>query len=99
MFLLPQCGLPWFVCREEGAEPSVEQLADVFSRIPIGMRQFVGDVVHFKGGSGASAWQSSILHVSGGSALSVPVWLHEASHCVDGAVRCPVTSSLTISWC
>lgn len=79
--------MPWVVCREDGASPSLEGLLDKFSRVPIGMRQFVGDVVHFSGGGGASAWQNSIVHMSGNTANSVGVWLHEASHCVDGAVR------------
>jgi hypothetical protein len=64
-------------------------VANTFARIPVGMRQWVGDVVHFKGGSGRSALQSSILYVSGNSAFNVPVLIHEASHCVDGGVCDP----------
>ncbi|KAL0932265.1 uncharacterized protein CTRU02_213218 [Colletotrichum truncatum] len=79
------CDIPWVICREDGAEPSIDKLVDTLARVPVGMRQFVGDVVHFKGGNGASAWQSSILHVNGDSAGSVAVLIHEASHCVDGA--------------
>ncbi|KAH6697169.1 hypothetical protein F5X68DRAFT_272189 [Plectosphaerella plurivora] len=84
MIIYGDCAVPWVVCREEGAEGNLDQLAQTFARLPVGMRQWVGDVVHFKGGSGGSAWQSSILHVSGNSAYSVPVLIHEASHCVDG---------------
>lgn len=79
--------MPWYICRENGAEPSVEKLADTLARVPVGIRQFIGDVVHFAGGGGGTAWQSSIVHVSGASANHVGVFLHEGSHCVEGAVR------------
>ncbi|KAH6695322.1 hypothetical protein F5X68DRAFT_227303 [Plectosphaerella plurivora] len=80
------CNIPWTVCQEEGAEPSIEKLVDTLARVPIGMRQYIGDIVHFSGGGGGSAWKiPCIVHVSGNSAQSVGVWLHEASHCVDGA--------------
>lgn len=78
--------MPWVFCREDGAQPSLDALVNTVARVPVGMRQFVGDIVHFAGGGGATAWQSSIVHVSGNTANSVGVFIHEASHCVDGAV-------------
>ena len=47
--------MPWMICRENGAEPSLEKLVDTLARVPVGIRQFIGDVVHFSGGGGGSA--------------------------------------------
>jgi hypothetical protein len=48
---LGDCAQPWHVCREVDATPSVAEFVDRFARLPVGLRQELGDVVHFAGSS------------------------------------------------
>ena len=39
--LYEDCPRPWYVCRHETAEMSIEAIADNFGRLPVALRDFV----------------------------------------------------------
>lgn len=84
------CGEGWTLCQEQGQGLDINELATQWGRVPVHLRSKVNDIVHWKG-SGGSAWNRAGCTVSFGSSgqVSVPVMIHEASHCVDFNVSKP----------
>ncbi|KAH8888964.1 hypothetical protein GQ53DRAFT_825734 [Thozetella sp. PMI_491] len=80
---LSDCSQEWYLCQQNGAAEAVIAVAANFARLPVRMRQWVNDVVHYAGGSGAYAIGNHI--VLNGPSASTAVMIHEATHCVDGS--------------
>ena len=74
------------MCQEATNPPkSITEVATNFGRVPVRMRQWTNNVVHYNSGSGAYAIGSDVVFF--GNSATTAVMVHEATHCVDGGVR------------
>ncbi|KAK7753047.1 hypothetical protein SLS62_004997 [Diatrype stigma] len=83
--LYDDCSAPWSICRHKEArqEESWEYVIDILGRLPVGMRQYMADMVvmppTFKGTPPGCAWAISLQHASTYTAgcLDLSVLAHE----------------------
>ncbi|KAH8884136.1 hypothetical protein GQ53DRAFT_811071 [Thozetella sp. PMI_491] len=78
---LGDCSQEWYICQENGAPLSINDLAQNFARLPVRMRQWVNNVVHYNSGGGAYAYGSDVAFFGGSTGTAVMI--HEATHTVD----------------
>lgn len=73
---------PWVICRQNGHARSIEDTVAAFARLPIGIRQWVGDITLFKDGVGGSM-RGRHITLSGASVADTAIMIHEGMHVVD----------------
>ncbi|KAF3012796.1 hypothetical protein E8E14_006609 [Neopestalotiopsis sp. 37M] len=89
------CVQSWNFCVQNGAQQSIDDLAFAFGQAPVRLRQFTSEVVMQAQGNGANA-QNQIITLY--LPATVQLFIHEMSHCADGAggYKTPSSSASTV---
>ncbi|KAJ2977475.1 hypothetical protein NQ176_g4347 [Zarea fungicola] len=80
------CADIWIMCRHHEAEVSQDQMADIFGRLPVRMRDYVRLSIAFPGRGSRSAYTYSDLgdNIYFGDIQNHPtLWAHEIGHTLD----------------
>ncbi|KAL8303444.1 hypothetical protein RB597_005067 [Gaeumannomyces tritici] len=87
------CGIPWIFCRHVDAQRSIEDMTEMFGKLPIRMRELVRTVVAIPAAAPEDDWwdafsaESDIIVRPGGWQLRLLA--HEAAHIVDAHYASP----------
>ncbi|KAH6692740.1 hypothetical protein F5X68DRAFT_129668 [Plectosphaerella plurivora] len=92
------CIEPWIMCRHKDSLVSKGMMIDLWSRIPLAMREVVR---HFgvwpAGGDSAYSFDDNIVFL-GPTVYRLPVIIHEVAHSVDGYLLQHIDSSRPFSY-
>ncbi|KAI1337151.1 hypothetical protein F5Y15DRAFT_418210 [Xylariaceae sp. FL0016] len=86
------CDQPWIMCRQKESKTKVEEMAEVFGKIPLGMREYNAHLISVPEFS--SGWAA--LTQGASTMLRDGVWhwsnvlVHEVTHSVDAFAHLPV---------
>ncbi|KAI1104033.1 hypothetical protein F4804DRAFT_352504 [Jackrogersella minutella] len=85
------CGQPWVMCRLRDAKVNATTMADVFGRMPLGMRQYVRHVIVIKqkDTGSAAAWNFGDTITLSEDCYLHYIFAHEISHSLDSHVEAP----------
>ncbi|KAI1460157.1 hypothetical protein F4805DRAFT_17353 [Annulohypoxylon moriforme] len=85
------CHVPWVMCRLKDAQVNATTMADVFGRMPLGMREYIKNVILFKPVDlpGAAAWDANDVIAICDDSFHLFVIAHEMSHSIDAHVQIP----------
>lgn len=78
-----QCADEWYFCQERGS-PSINTIVDDFCRVPVRMRQWTKNIIHFKNYRDGDKPYYYVGFIGlFGDAFSTALFFHEISHAVD----------------
>ena len=84
IYFFSQCAQEWHICQENGASPSIESVFWAYARVPVRMRQWTNNIIHYKDGN--DAYMRAYNVVVKGAAASTGTLIHEVMHSVDRGV-------------
>lgn len=95
------CGVPWTVCRHKDAKEKWYSILDTLSQVPVGMRQYVANLVilpgPIDGGQGstiqAAAYTRGSVLVFSPTYFKLGVLFHEITHIMDMVALAPFLES------
>ncbi|KAK4196034.1 hypothetical protein QBC40DRAFT_300640 [Triangularia verruculosa] len=91
------CGVPWAVCRHKDAKEKWRDILNTFSAVPVGMRQYVANLVILPGAidTGENATIQAVAYTRGSVLVFSPsyfklgVLFHEIAHIMDMVALAP----------
>ncbi|KAI2472217.1 hypothetical protein F4781DRAFT_438438 [Annulohypoxylon bovei var. microspora] len=85
------CHAPWVMCRLKEAKVNATTIAEVFGKMPLGMREFIRHMIVFKPKDlpGAAAWNCGDVMAISDDSFRLYVIAHEISHSLDSHVAIP----------
>ncbi|KAI1092972.1 hypothetical protein F5B19DRAFT_180271 [Rostrohypoxylon terebratum] len=83
------CHIPWVMCRLKDTKINATTAADMFGRMPLGMREFIKNVIIFKPEDlpGAAAWDAADVIAISDESFKLYILAHEMSHSIDAHVE------------
>ncbi|KAK0666561.1 hypothetical protein QBC41DRAFT_397971 [Cercophora samala] len=95
------CGVPWTVCRHRDAQENWKSILDTLSQVPVGMRQYVANLVILPGAidSGEGATVQAAAYTRGSVLVFSPTYFklgvlfHEITHIMDMVALAPFLES------
>ncbi|XDG07535.1 hypothetical protein ABKA04_007150 [Annulohypoxylon sp. FPYF3050] len=85
------CHIPWVMCRLKDTKINATTVADMFGRMPLGMREYIKHVIVFKPEDlpGAAAWDAADVLAISEDSFKLFIFAHEMSHSLDAHVEIP----------
>ncbi|KAI0883894.1 uncharacterized protein GGS22DRAFT_195054 [Annulohypoxylon maeteangense] len=85
------CHAPWIMCRLKDTHVNATTMAEMFGRMPLGMREYIKHVILWKPKDlpGAAAWDAGDVIAISEDSFKLYVFAHELSHSLDAHVQIP----------
>ncbi|KAK0737248.1 hypothetical protein B0T21DRAFT_401278 [Apiosordaria backusii] len=91
------CGVPWTVCRHKDAKEKWRSILDTLSAVPVGMRQYIANLVILPGATeaGQNATIQAAAYTRGSVLVFTPTYFklgvlfHEVTHIMDMVALAP----------